>query len=81
MPVLVTTRIPGLAPGSANAATTAATTRNVGKDCSLAGHWSSWQAARMEVEQEREAKELARNPLEHRVLAKLVDEIDVRPSL
>jgi hypothetical protein len=46
----------------------------------VAGHWSSWQAARVEVEQDREAKELARNPVEDRVVKKLVEETDMRPS-
>jgi hypothetical protein len=46
----------------------------------VAGHWSSWQAARVEVEQEREAKELERNPVEDRVVEKLVEETDVQSS-
>jgi hypothetical protein len=46
----------------------------------VAGHWSSWQAARVEVEQDKEAKDLLRNPIEDRVVAKLVEETDVQPS-
>jgi hypothetical protein len=46
----------------------------------VAGHWSSWQAARVEVEQEKEAKDLLRNPVEDRVVKKLVEETDVQPS-
>jgi uncharacterized membrane protein len=46
----------------------------------VAGHWSSWQAARVEVEQEREAKELERNPVEDRVVKKMVEVTEVRPS-
>jgi hypothetical protein len=46
----------------------------------VAGHWSSWQAARVEVEQEREATELERNPVEDRVVKKMVEDTDVRPS-
>jgi uncharacterized membrane protein len=46
----------------------------------VAGHWSSWQAARVEVEQEREAKELERNPVEDRVVKKMVEATEVRPS-
>ncbi|HEY0519302.1 MAG TPA: hypothetical protein VGC84_07395, partial [Ilumatobacteraceae bacterium] len=30
----------------------------------VSGHWSAWQAARVEVEQMAEAKELQRNPIE-----------------
>jgi uncharacterized membrane protein len=46
----------------------------------VAGHWSSWQAARVEVQQEREAKELERNPVEDRVVKKMVEATEVRPS-
>jgi hypothetical protein len=46
----------------------------------VAGHWSSWQAARVEVEQSREAEALLRDPVEDRVVDKLVNETDVQPS-
>ncbi len=46
----------------------------------VSGHWSTWQAARVEVTQQREADELARHPVEGRVVAKLVDETTVKPS-
>jgi hypothetical protein len=46
----------------------------------VAGHWSSWQAARVEVEQNKEASDLLRNPVEDRVVEKLIDETDVQPS-
>ncbi|MDX6451135.1 MAG: hypothetical protein QOH16_1184 [Gaiellaceae bacterium] len=46
----------------------------------VAGHWSSWQAARVEVEQNRDAQERASDPIENRVVKKLVEETDVRPS-
>jgi hypothetical protein len=46
----------------------------------VAGHWSSWQAARVEVEQSREAEALLRDPVEDRVVKKMVEETDVRPS-
>jgi hypothetical protein len=46
----------------------------------VAGHWSSWQAARVEVEQSREAEALLRDPVEDRVVDKLVNETDIQPS-
>jgi hypothetical protein len=36
------------------------------------GHWSTWQAARVEVTRQREAAERAANPVEDRVTEKLV---------
>ena len=41
------------------------------------GHWSTWQAARVEVTQQREAKEREENPVEDRVAEKLVATTDV----
>lgn len=46
----------------------------------VSGHWSAWQAARVEVEQMAEAEAQLRNPVEDRVVAKLVEETDVRPA-
>jgi len=46
----------------------------------VAGHWSSWQAARVEVAQDRQAKKLESDPVEERVVQKLVDETDVQPA-
>ena len=43
----------------------------------VSGHWSAWQAARVEVAQDAQAKELAENPVEDRVVAKLVEETNV----
>jgi hypothetical protein len=34
----------------------------------VSGHWSAWQAARVEVFQQREFEELANNPIEERVV-------------
>lgn len=45
----------------------------------VSGHWSAWQAARVEVEQVAEAKELETNPIEQRVVEKLVEETTVEP--
>src|SRR3954465_9218135 len=38
----------------------------------VSGHWSTWQAARGEVAQQREAAERESNPLEDRVVEKIV---------
>ena len=38
----------------------------------VSGHWSAWQAARVEVEQQREVEEMRTNPLEQRVVEALV---------
>ncbi len=46
----------------------------------VSGHWSAWQAARVEVAQQRE---LDQEPVEDRVVEKLVDETEElhrRPS-
>jgi hypothetical protein len=40
----------------------------------VSGHWSAWQAARVEVRQEQEALHAERAPLEQRVVDKLVEE-------
>ena len=45
----------------------------------VSGHWSAWQAARVEVEQMAEAEDLAKNPIEERVVEKLVKETTVEP--
>lgn len=34
----------------------------------VAGHWSTWQAARVEVTQAEEAEERAANPMEEKVI-------------
>lgn len=46
----------------------------------VAGHWSSWQAARIEVAQKREAEKQRENPVEDRVVKKIVSETDVSPA-
>ena len=43
----------------------------------VTGHWSTWQAARVEVTQQREADERERNPVEDRVVDKIVERTDV----
>jgi uncharacterized membrane protein len=43
----------------------------------VAGHWSSWQAARVEVAQEREAQRQRDEPIEDKVIDKIVEKTDV----
>jgi len=45
----------------------------------VSGHWSAWQAARVEVTQQAEAAEREANPLEHRVVEHLVASTTVEP--
>jgi hypothetical protein len=40
----------------------------------VSGHWSAWQAARVEVKQEQEAQRAEQAPVEQRVVDKLVTE-------
>jgi hypothetical protein len=42
----------------------------------VAGHWSTWQAARVEVTQQREAE----RPIEKRVVEAIVEKTDVEPA-
>jgi hypothetical protein len=46
----------------------------------VSGHWSTWQAARVEVTQQEEAEEREREPLEEKVVDALVEKTDVRPA-
>src|SRR5712692_5919508 len=43
----------------------------------VSGHWSTWQAARVEVTQQREAQQQLDNPVEERVVEKMVAETTV----
>lgn len=43
----------------------------------VSGHSSAWQAARVEVEQQREAKERDANPTEQRVVEELVKQTTI----
>ena len=45
----------------------------------VSGHWSAWQAARVEVRQEDDARRAEQTPIEQRVVDKLVDETTVEP--
>ena len=40
----------------------------------VAGHWSTWQAARVEVTQQREREKLEDSPIEERVVEKIVQD-------
>ncbi|MEP7202995.1 MAG: hypothetical protein ABI894_10320 [Ilumatobacteraceae bacterium] len=46
----------------------------------VSGHWSAWLAARVEVEQVAEAQQLQANPIEDRVVEKLIAETEVQPA-
>ena len=46
----------------------------------VSGHWSAWQAARVEVEQLAEAKEREENPIEERVVETIIERTDVAPA-
>jgi hypothetical protein len=43
----------------------------------VSGHWSAWQAARVEVRQDEEAKRAEAEPVEQRVVDKLVEHTTV----
>jgi len=46
----------------------------------VSGHWSTWQAARVEVSQQEQARKEAASPVEERVVEKLVEQTDVEPA-
>ena len=46
----------------------------------VSGHWSAWQAARVEVAQSVEAEKLEEHPLEDRVVEQLIRKTDVEPA-
>ena len=46
----------------------------------VSGHWSTWQAARVEVRQQREEAKSEQHPVEDRVLEKLVSETNLEPT-
>ena len=45
----------------------------------VSGHWSAWQAARVEVRQQLEAEKAEQSPVEERIVEKLVSETSVEP--
>jgi hypothetical protein len=46
----------------------------------VSGHWAAWQAARVEVVQQRELRQQHERPIEQKVVEKLVAETDLEPS-
>jgi hypothetical protein len=46
----------------------------------VSGHWSAWQAARVEVLQQQEKDKSEQHPVEERVLEKLVSETNLEPT-
>ena len=46
----------------------------------VSGHWSAWQAARVECEQQREAQDAEDDPLEDRVVRKILEKTTVTPA-
>jgi hypothetical protein len=43
----------------------------------VSGHWSTWQAARVEVHQQEQIEKEEENPVEERVVEKIVEETEV----
>jgi len=46
----------------------------------VSGHWSTWQAARVEVTQQHEAEEREANPIEDTVVEKIVEQTEISPA-
>jgi hypothetical protein len=46
----------------------------------VSGHWSAWQAARVEVNQAEEAKARAEEDLPGQVVQQVIDKTDVNPA-
>jgi hypothetical protein len=46
----------------------------------VSGHWSAWQAARVEVAQREEEKAEAEHPVEQRVVEKIIERTEVDPA-
>lgn len=46
----------------------------------VSGHWSAWQAARVEVAQEKEIQRQKNHPVEDKVVEKIVEKTDVQGS-
>jgi hypothetical protein len=44
----------------------------------VSGHWSTWQAARVEVTQQEEAAEREQDPIEDKVVDKIVERTEIR---
>jgi hypothetical protein len=46
----------------------------------VSGHWSAWQAARVEVAQAREQERQAQEPVEEKVVDKLVERTEIQET-
>jgi hypothetical protein len=46
----------------------------------VSGHWATWQAARVVVTQQQQLEESAENPVEDKVVEKIVEETSVEPT-
>lgn len=46
----------------------------------VSGHWSAWQAARVEVAQQTEAQKLEQDPIEQRVVNEVLKQTNLSPS-
>ena len=46
----------------------------------VSGHWSTWQAARVECMQQQEAIEREQNPIEDKVVDRIVERTEVEPA-
>src|SRR4249919_1451503 len=46
----------------------------------VSGHWSAWQAARVEVEQQRDAKAAQKEDVPQEIVDKIIEETDVEPA-
>lgn len=46
----------------------------------VAGHWSTWQAARVEVTQQKEMEKLEESPIEQRVVERIVADTALEPA-
>ena len=46
----------------------------------VAGHWSTWQAARVEVTQQKEKEKLEDRPIEERVVEKITRDTTLEPT-
>jgi hypothetical protein len=47
----------------------------------VSGHWSTWQAARVEVAQQEQIKKEEEHPVEERVVEKIVEETALESAL
>ena len=46
----------------------------------VSGHWSAWQAARVEVAQSEEAEKREREDVAKDVVERMIEETEVKPS-